>query len=59
MRTCHIAQGALLCGDLNVNEIRREGLYVYIELTHFAGQWKLTQRCKASMPPNILIKKKR
>ena len=27
--------------------LRREGLYVYLELIHVVVQWKITQHCKA------------
>jgi len=29
---------------------KREGIYVYIQLTHFTAQQKLTQHCKATTP---------
>ena len=38
----------MLCGDLNGKEIQEEGIYVYVQLIHFAVQQKLTQRCKAA-----------
>ena len=34
---------------------QREGIYVYIELTHFIVQQKLTQHCKAII---LQLKKK-
>ena len=35
-----------------------EGIYVYIELIHFAVWQKLTQLCKATILQSKLIKKK-
>ena len=40
---------SMLCGDLNRKEIQKEGIYVYVKLTHFAVQQKLTQHCKATI----------
>ena len=40
---------SVLCGDLNGKEIQKEGIYVYIQLIHFAVQQKLTQHCKATV----------
>ena len=37
------------CGDLNVEEIQKEGMYVYIWLIHFAAQKKVTQHFKATI----------
>ena len=36
-----------------------EGIYVFIELIHFAVQQKLTQHCKATIRQKKLIKKRR
>ena len=40
---------SVLCGDLNGNEIQKEGIYENVKLTHFAIQQKLTQHCKATI----------
>ena len=32
----------MLCGDLNRKKIQKEGIYVYVELIHFAVQQKAT-----------------
>ena len=32
----------MLSSDLNGKEIQKEGIHIYIELTHFALQQKLT-----------------
>ena len=38
------------CGDPNGMEIqKKEGIYVYIQLTHFVVQQKLTQHYKATI----------
>ena len=39
--------------------LKREGVYVFIWLTYFVVQQKLTQRCKASIPNKKQIKLKR
>ena len=33
---------SVLCGDLSENETPNEGVYVYVWLTHFTVQQKLT-----------------
>ena len=33
----------MLCGDLCGKEIQKKGIWVYVDLTHFAVQRKLTQ----------------
>ena len=40
---------SVFCGDLNVKEIQKEGIYVYVQLIHFAVQQKLAQHCKATI----------
>ena len=35
---------------------KKEGIYVYVELIHFAVQYKLTQYCKATI---LQLKKKK
>ena len=40
---------SVLCGDLNGKEIQKEGIYVYIQLIHFAVQQKPTQHFKATI----------
>ena len=46
----------MLCGDLNGQEIKKKrGIYVYLWLIHFAVQ-KLTEHCKATVPPIKTIK---
>ena len=47
----------MLCGDLN-GRSKREGIYAYIQLIHFIVQQKLTQHCKATIPPKKKKKKK-
>ena len=44
MRTYYRAQElySMLCGDLNGKEIKKRGVYVNIQLIHFAVQQKLT-----------------
>ena len=44
----------MLCDDLDgwnggQGRSKKEGVYVYIELTHFIVQQKLTQHCKATI----------
>ena len=45
------------CGDLEEwdegegGRSKREGIFVYIQLIHFLVQQKLTQHCKANLPP--------
>ena len=39
----------MLWGDLNEKEIHKRGMYVYVELIHFAVQQKLAQHCKATL----------
>ena len=53
MRTCCIAQGTLLSA-LNAQSFpkwegnpKKEGIYVYVWLMHFAVQQKLMQHCKS------------
>ena len=40
----------MFCGDLNGKEFKKEGMYVNIELIHFAVEKKLTQHCKGTVP---------
>ena len=37
-----------LCGDLNGTEIQKEGIYVYVQLIHFAAEQKLTRHCEST-----------
>ena len=46
----------VLCGDLNEKEIQKTGIYVYIQLIHFAVQQKLTQQCKGARCQQKVIK---
>ena len=39
----------MLCGDLNGREIQKRGIYVYVELIHFAVPQKLIQQYKATI----------
>ena len=53
------------CGDLEEwdegegGRSKREGIFVYIQLIHFLVQQKLTQHCKANLPPQKIINKYR
>ena len=40
---------SIFCDDLNGKEVQKKGIYVYIQLIHFAVQQKLTQYCKAAI----------
>ena len=45
----------MLCDDLEGGmaagrRLKREGIYVYINLIHLVVQQKLTQHCKATIP---------
>ena len=39
-----------------VGRSEREGIYVYIWLTHFTLQQKLTQHCKAAIPQLKIVR---
>ena len=51
MRTYCIEQGALLSAlwGSEREENPKKGIYVYVQLIHFAVQYKPIQRCKATM----------
>ena len=41
---------SVLCGDLNAKEIqKKDRIYVYVQLIHFAVQQKIPQYCKATI----------
>ena len=40
---------SVLCGDLNGKKIKRERMYVNIQLIRFAVQQKRTEECEATI----------